>query len=222
MTGRGPVPVLLAGFLALLLGGARAHNREGNALYGQKRYPEALEEYAAAQAEAPDSPEVRYNLGNVLYRMNRAAEAARLYDSVRLREGGPRREAAYNAGNAAYRLQQYPVALARYTEALLADPSDADARRNLELTLRRMREAQSQQQQQEPQDQPQDQPQPPGEQPPPQPPDTEGQPPPTPEEMTRQQAQRILDSLEEQEAKALREAQREENEGQGSSRYGDW
>ena len=47
--------------------------------------------------------------------------------------------------------------------------------------------------------------------------------PPTQEELSRQQAMRILDSLEEQEIEALREAQKEEAKRRAAgSRFGDW
>jgi len=209
MIRRSLLPVLLAGLLPLGWAGARSRNEEGNRLYREGRYKEALQAYTEAQVRAPDSPVVRYNLGNVLYRAGRFAEALRQYDSAREAEGAPRLDAAYNAGNAAYGLRDYPLALARYTEVLLADPARADARRNLELTLRRMKEKE------EGRNQPEEQP---PEGTPPGPPDQE---PLTREEMSRQQAQRILDSLEDQEVKALREADSEEERG-GPARYGDW
>jgi tetratricopeptide (TPR) repeat protein len=236
--------VFLAALLSLGASGMRSLNEEGNRRYREGRFEDALEAYTAAQAEAPESPAIRYNMGNALYRLESFPEALREYDSVSGAEGALGLDSAFNAGNAAYRQGEYEEALRRYAEVLLADPADGDARRNLELTLRRLEEQEQQQQepcdqkeeggeQEEQEPQPQDdQEEGPQEETPEEGGEQEqtqdsGQPPeerpPTQEELTRQQAMRILDSLEEQEIEALRQAQKEEAKRRGAgSRYGDW
>jgi len=65
---------------------------------------------------------------------------------------------AYNAGNNAFRNQQLDQALEHYREALLADPENEDARYNFEFVSRQLQEQQNQQQSEsEDQDQQQDQ-----------------------------------------------------------------
>ncbi|MGD8699702.1 MAG: tetratricopeptide repeat protein, partial [Gemmatimonadales bacterium] len=46
----------------------RAEVSEGNALYEQGRYDEALEKYLDALRAAPNSPVIRFNEGNALYK----------------------------------------------------------------------------------------------------------------------------------------------------------
>jgi tetratricopeptide (TPR) repeat protein len=157
----------------------------------------------------------------------------------------------YNLGNALYRGQQLQQSLEAYKQALRMNPSDPDAKHNLERVLEQMQQQDQQQQQggddqqsdeqqpedqegqgQQPQDQqPQDQPGQPGQdegedpaeqdpepaqgdeppedpsdeqdpqpgQPPESPEDGQGEgaPQPQPGEMTREEAERLLDAIDE-------------------------
>ena len=135
--------------------------------------------------------------------------------------------AAYNLGNALYEEGRYDEAVRAYTRSLMDSPDDMDAKRNLELALRALEEQQQQKDQQpqpdgeqgeqdeqqqqesapsegdEEQEQPQTQPdasedEPPGEeQPRPQPREEPGA-------MNPQEAERLLDSLDEEEREAQR------------------
>src|SRR5262249_43514532 len=62
-------------------------------------------------------------------------------------------KAAYNLGNALFKDEKYDDAVKAYMRALKAAPKDADAKHNLELALRALQE-QKQKQQQKPQQQP--------------------------------------------------------------------
>jgi len=131
-----------------LFASARSKNEEGNRLYRQKKYDEALKRYTEAQKEAPDAPQLHYNLGNVLFRKGDLEKAGNEYrralDSA---DPGLDPRAIYNLGNTFFTQQQYKDAVAAYQRTLRLNPSDPDAKRNLELALMRMKQQQKQQQQ---------------------------------------------------------------------------
>ncbi len=131
----------------------RADVREGNRLYGERRYAEAHERYLDALRDAPDSPLIRFNDGNALYQtqeFQRALEAYR--DAIESGDATLVSDSWYNLGNVLYRQQKLQEALEAYKEALRHDPSDIDAKHNLERVLQQLQQQQQQQQQQQGQD----------------------------------------------------------------------
>ncbi|MYA34515.1 MAG: tetratricopeptide repeat protein [Gemmatimonadales bacterium] len=202
----------------------RAETREGNRLYEEGRFAEAHEKYLEALLEAPDSPIIRFNDGNALYRGENYESALESFRAA-VESGDPALAGAawYNLGNTLYRQGALPESLEAFKQALRADPSDADAKHNLERVLEQMQEQQQQQQgegesdeendeenedegegepqpqdgeqdpdpEQDPQNQPEQEPEPNPDESEPQ----EGTPPPG--EMTREEAERLLDAIRE-------------------------
>ena len=142
----------LMGMLALaptseVFASARSKNEEGNRLYRGKKYPEALKKYTEAQLEAPDSPQLHYNLGNVFYRQGEVEKAREEYRrALAAADRSLDPKAVYNLGNTFLSQEQYPEAVGAYQRALKLDPGDFDAKRNLELALLRLKEKQKQSQ----------------------------------------------------------------------------
>ncbi|HXH28989.1 MAG TPA: tetratricopeptide repeat protein, partial [Candidatus Polarisedimenticolia bacterium] len=187
-----------------------ARNNEGNRLYEQKRYDEALKLYTDAQAGRPEAPELHYNIGNVLFRKGEYDKAVEEYLRAQAARDPALAEASlFNRGNALMMQGQLQPAVNAYVQALRARPDDADAKRNLELALRLLKEQQKQQQQDQnrkndqkpPQDQKQGQ----------------GTPPPSSQQqqrdktqqprqgqMTEDEARRILDALKDEEKEGIR------------------
>ncbi len=225
------VGVLLAvGMVSQLGGAAHKLTEEGNRAFEEGRLEEALKAYTEAQVHAPESPELFYDVGNVLYRQGDYVAAQEAFErAVQAASDELRADALFNTGNALFQQEDYEGAIERYRDVLGVDPEDADAKRNLELALRRM---QQQEQQQQPQSSPnsdeqqqQDQPPPPQDgssepdeqQPPDAPPPqdgSEGEPQQEeqqqpranqPGQMTPEEAQRLLDALEEQERQEAKE-----------------
>jgi Ca-activated chloride channel family protein len=121
--------------------------RKGERLYASGDFAESAK--ALDRALAADSTPVRaYNAGNAYYRMRRYEDAAVRY---RLAAAGPRpvrQPSVFNLGNSLVRAaEEAPErgqllldAIAAYEEALRLDPSDHDAKWNLELALKRLEE----------------------------------------------------------------------------------
>jgi len=220
----GGVAILLAAPPGARAQAGRAKVAEGNRLYESGRFDEAHQKYLEALRENPESPLIRFNNGNALYQSKDFQQALEAYQQA-IASGDPDLASAawYNLGNTLYRSEQLEPSLEAYKQALRLDPDDQDAKHNLERVLEKMKEQEQQQNQQnqdqqnqdqqdqnqdqqnqqnqdqqdqqqdQPQDQQQDQPQ--DQQQDQQPQQAEGQP--RPGEMTKEEAQRLLDAVQE-------------------------
>jgi Ca-activated chloride channel family protein len=124
-------------------------NREGNLLFDEGKYDEALGKYQDAQAEAPNAPQLHYNIGNALYKKERFPEA--LQEFSKAASGGNQElasKAHYNSGNSYFRMQKYQEAVDEYEKSLEINPNDEAAKINLELALNKLEEQQKQEENQ--------------------------------------------------------------------------
>jgi len=120
-----------------------SNNRQGNRLYHQGQYDEALSAYQKAQAEQPDLAELHYNVGNTLHRKeDYQSAAAETLQGLSKADPDLRAQAYYNLGNSFYRQGQFAEAIAAYKEALKLNPDDQDAKHNLELARQQLEQQQ--------------------------------------------------------------------------------
>jgi tetratricopeptide (TPR) repeat protein len=143
--------MMIAGAAALIGGGVLA---DAERAYRRGDYQAAAQGYARALADGDSSAAVRYNLGTALLRLGRHDEARpHLEAAARARaHGDVRMRAAYNAGGTdlqpvasgrvppEQRRDRLMRAIRHYRGALLINPGDADAKWNLELATRLLRE----------------------------------------------------------------------------------
>ncbi len=108
---------------------------DGDRLAAAGRLEEALAAYRAALARAPDNPEVRSNLGNVLLGLGRTDEALATYRVV-LEGGFDHPLVYYNMGTALRALGRPEQALPAFLEALARAPGFASAHNNRGNALR--------------------------------------------------------------------------------------
>lgn len=192
--------------------------REGIAAFEEKQTSAAARLFASA-AQIASSSRALFNLGTALVE-NGEAEPGAAALAKASEEGGPvAADAFFNRGNIALGAERLEEAIEMYSESLRLDPSMGDAKRNLEIALRKKQEQENQQQEQQDQqqegegeEQPQPQPES-GEEPP----EGEDSSPPndpggeSPQEMSPEE---ILRSIAQQEREELSRMRREKSEGQ--------
>lgn len=117
---------------------AEGELRRGNSAYEAGRYDEALERYGQAQRRRPKDPRPVFNAGAALHRLDRNEQAADAFAAVAGADlPAPLRAAAsYNRGNALFSDGRYGESVEAYRKALSLSPGDEQARRNLAIALR--------------------------------------------------------------------------------------
>jgi len=160
---------------------SHAATARGVKQFAAKKYAEAQKSFATSASIAP-SPARAFNLGtSQIAAGNREVGSATIAKAFA--EPALRADALFNRGNSALAANAFDYAIRDYSDTLRLRPSDAAAKRNLEIALRRKAAMQKQQgggngSQQDhgpqPQQKPQPSPQPGGEQQPKSDPNAEG------------------------------------------------
>ena len=124
-------------------------NNKANRLYHQGKYGEALKLYRDAQLESPRSPEIQFNAGDALYQSDQKDPAIEAYTkalSLGIRDKGLEARTHYNLGNCFFKKDLFQEAVASYGRALRLKPDDRDSKFNMELAQERLKEQQQRQQ----------------------------------------------------------------------------
>lgn len=226
--------------LALLLSASALNDaRKANEAFQRGEYELAAQLYRQAIEQNPDDARLYFNLGNALANLGSDEEADEAFQEFRDRASTPQEQALadYNRGKMQTDREQYDEALSNFRDALRKNPDDEDARHNYELAQRRLQQQEQQQQEQQQDqdgdgedddDQDQDQQGEPDQQPDagqqpesPQDPGDELQDPGSPDDMSREQAENLLDALEQLERELL-ENRKKESERSTPRNERDW
>lgn len=121
----------------------------GNKDYRQGNYNAAANHYRSAEIDRPGSPVAAYNLGTALV-AGKSYDMAlpKLGEAASKLTGKEQAEAYYNAGNGLFGSGKYEESAGAYKKTLEIDPGDRDAKYNLELALKRLEEQKKNQQNQ--------------------------------------------------------------------------
>ena len=113
-----------------------AKNREGNRLFAEGKYEDAEKAYLDAQVKSPGKPEVLYNLGNALIKQKKTDQGIQSLRQAQSKgDKGIQERSWYNSGNALFSMDKFQDAAEAYIQALRIDPTDKDAKHNLEMAL---------------------------------------------------------------------------------------
>ena len=121
--------------------------REGNRAFIENRFDEAEKAYREMVHQDGQDAVAAYNLGNTLYRQDKAAEAAGVYDQAiaATKDEGLKQKAFYNQGVAYHKAGDLQKCIVSYKNALLLDPQDEQARQNLQKALKQQQQQQENQ-----------------------------------------------------------------------------
>jgi len=188
---------LVPAFLPADVGSAM---RRGNALARNGKYEDALKKYQEALVQEPDNMKIHYNIARALYKMGKYPESISECQLCLLtKDRKSQAQSFYNIGNCQFKQGQLDAAITSFTNSLLLNPRDRDAKQNLELCLKIKEQIKNQPQsdstKQNQQKQPSPQPQP------------QAQPQTKPGEIGKEDANRILQALQNQEKENLKNRQ---------------
>ncbi len=116
--------------------------KKGNEAYSKKKYELAKESYQKALTKNPVNIKAQYNLGNALYRSEKPEDALGAYDVAIQNSKLPAEKsgALYNKGVVLQHAKKTPECIAAYKDALRLNPSDDDARFNLQKALQQQQQ----------------------------------------------------------------------------------
>jgi len=173
--------------LVVLAAAAKAESprellKEGNGLYGDGQYTEAINKYNEALVEQPQSVQPRFNKANSYYRLDDLEEAVDLYQEIAAesKDMSLVAKAKYNLGNCLFQrgakqrdsdlqkaVDDMKTSITYWRQVLDIDPKNEKAARNIEVArltikdildqIKRQQEQQKQQDPNQPQQQQQDQ-----------------------------------------------------------------
>jgi len=137
---------------------ANNYIQKGNDAYRKGDFSAAAENYKNALRKDPENNIARFNLANALQKQNETEQAKKTYDEV-IAKADPaslKAESQYNKALAFIKEKDLQNAIAGFKESLKQNPSDDDARENLQKALNDLKKQQDQQNQ-KPKPQPQNQ-----------------------------------------------------------------
>ena len=126
-----------AAIWGIACGDAALSNETANGLFAMGDYSGALAEYRDLQLNLPDSPQLGVNTANALHKLAEYQRALPEYGkAIDGKDLALRAIAQYDRGNTLFRMGRYEDARDAYREALRIDPTDRDAKFNLEIVQR--------------------------------------------------------------------------------------
>lgn len=137
-----PVALLLAAAVAgsslplLRPSNSKQLTESGRTAFAEGRFEEAFQKLGAA-AELSDAPSSTFNAASAAVAVGRTEEGATALEEIAAQPGPLGVDARFNQGNAFLMRQQWDEAIEHYVDVLRRDSGSVDAKRNLEIALRR-------------------------------------------------------------------------------------
>ncbi len=133
--------------------------REGNDHYEESDFEKARQSYLKGVEANAGSFDAAFNLGDALYKSGQYEEAEKQFQALTqtAQNSGQLSEAYHNLGNSYLEQQKYQESIEAYKNALRNNPSDDETRYNLAYAQQKLKEQQQQNQQNQDQNQDKDQ-----------------------------------------------------------------
>lgn len=141
--GKKPPRLFIFAFSLFLAASAQASPsqlKEGNRLFKKGRYEEALKVFNDALVDAPHSSLLHFNAGDAAYQTGDFSKAEKEFEEASQSALVPLKAAAhYNRGNSLFRQQKWADAVEAYKECLRVNPRDENAKYNLGVALKALK-----------------------------------------------------------------------------------
>jgi Ca-activated chloride channel homolog len=113
---------------------------KGNEAYRKQEYTKAQQAYQKALEKSPKNATASFNLGNALFRDNKAEEASKVFEATadNASDKKEKADANYNNGVSLTRQKKTAESVLAYKEALRLNPADSLARENLQRALKEL------------------------------------------------------------------------------------
>ncbi|PIQ97465.1 MAG: hypothetical protein COV67_04090 [Nitrospinae bacterium CG11_big_fil_rev_8_21_14_0_20_56_8] len=121
--------------------------RKGVDSYHNKEYEKARDLFLQSRQADPQNPKIAYNLGSSQYRLGKFQDALQTYQQSLSTQGKPdelKEKTLYNTGNALYRMGKLREAADTYKQALKLNPTDMDAKFNMEYIQEKLKQQEEQ------------------------------------------------------------------------------
>lgn len=122
---------------------ANSYINKGNEYYKQLQFDLAESQYRRALEEAPQNSAAQFNLANALYRQKKYDEAKGILNGLAEKDKTLQASAYYNAGVVYSREKDIIASIDAYKKALRINPSDTQARENLQKALSELKQQQN-------------------------------------------------------------------------------
>jgi Ca-activated chloride channel family protein len=113
------------------------HLLEGNKLYKENKYNEAVPQYIKAVESDADTNVANFNLGNAYFRTKKYDEAEKTYDNTIMNgiNDSMKQSGFYNKGVTLSKQNKLEESIEAYKMAVKLNPADSNARVNLQKAL---------------------------------------------------------------------------------------
>ncbi len=116
-------------------------NNAGINAYKKGEYNRALEKFLSAKGMNPDSNLLKNNTALTLYNLKKYEKALNEFSKVDPKKLGMKSsDFYYNLGDSYFRLKKFKKALDSFKKSLLLNPTDINAKKNFEITLKKLNE----------------------------------------------------------------------------------
>jgi Ca-activated chloride channel homolog len=129
----------------------RKYIRQGNRAFEDAKFQDAEIRYRKALEKDSASTAADFNLGNALYKEKQYDAAASRFDALAKKklDADILARQYYNLGNSLYQSGKYKESVEAYKNSLRRIPGDLDAKHNLQLAMNKLKQQQQQEQQQQ-------------------------------------------------------------------------